>query len=142
MTNDKGQMTRPLPEPVEELNKQYWAFCNEERLCFQHCVSCGNWQHIPRYLCARCGSDRLEWQQASGRGKVYSWTVTRAPLHPAFAASVPYAVLLVELAEGVRMISGLKGNSVDEIELDMPVEVIFERLTADTAMPFFQRVKE
>ena len=135
-------MTRPIPEPVEELNKQYWKFCNAERFCLQHCVSCGNWQHIPRYLCAHCGADNLEWKEASGRGTVYSWTVTRAPFHPAFAAYVPYAVLLVDLEEGVRILAGFKGASVDDIELGMPVCVVFERLQEGVAMPFFQRVKE
>ena len=135
-------MTRPIPEPVEELNKQYWQFCNQERLCFQHCADCGNWQHIPRYLCVKCGSDKLEWAESSGRGKVYSWTVTRVPLHPAFATQVPYAVLLVELEEGVRMIAGFTGFSIDEIDLDMSVEVVFERLREDVAIPFFQPTKK
>ena len=79
-----------------------------------------------------------QWKESSGRGKVFSWTVTRAPFHPVFAGDVPYAVLLVELEEGVRMISGLKNGSVDEIELDMAVEVVFERLNENVAMPFFQ----
>jgi uncharacterized OB-fold protein len=83
-----------------------------------------------------------EWKESSGRGRVFSWTVTRAPLHPAFAADVPYAVLLVELEEGVRMISGFRNGSVDEIELDMPVEVIFERLNKNVAMPFFQPLSQ
>ncbi len=129
---------RPIPEPVEELNKQYWAHCNAERLCFQRCVVCGKWRHIPRPMCAACGSLDWEWKASTGRGKVFSWTVTRAPLHPAFAADVPYAVLLVELEEGVRMISGFRNGSVESIELDMPVEVIFERINEDVAMPFFQ----
>src|SRR5262245_52023320 len=120
---------RPIPEPLEELNKQYWAHCNEERLCFQCCASCGKWRHIPRPMCAACGSMDWEWKASSGRGKIFSWTVTRAPFHPMFAAFVPYAVLLVELEEGVRMISGLKNCSVEEIQLDMPVEVIFERIS-------------
>ena len=129
---------RPIPEPVEELNKQYWAHCNTERLCFQCCKACGKWRHIPRPMCAACGSMKWEWKESCGRGKIFSWTVTRTPLHPAFAGDMPYAVLLVELEEGVRMISGLRNGSVDAIELDMPVEVIFERLNENVMMPFFQ----
>lgn len=79
-----------------------------------------------------------QWQQASGRGKVYSWTVTRAPLHPAFAAQAPYAVLIVELEEGIKMVAGLCHHSLDDIKLGMPVEVVFERLTESVALPYFQ----
>jgi uncharacterized OB-fold protein len=83
-----------------------------------------------------------EWKAASGRGKVFSWTVTHAPLHPAFAGQVPYAVLLVELEEGVRMISGFRNGSVNDLKFDMPVEVIFERINDNVAMPFFQPRQE
>lgn len=133
---------RVTPEPVEELNRQYWQFCNQGRLCLQHCRVCGNWQHIPRYLCGKCHGEQLEWAEVSGRGRVYSWTVTRVALHPAFAAQVPYAVLLVELEEGARMLAGLKNLSIDRVELDMPVEVVFERMNENVAMPFFQPVSK
>jgi uncharacterized protein len=138
MENKKGQMIKVIPEPVEELNKQYWAHCNEGRLCLQQCKACGKWRHIPRPMCAACGSMDWEWKAASGRGRVFSWTVTRAPLHQAFADDLPYAVLLVELEEGVRMISGLRNGSLEAIELNMPVEVSFERINENVAMPFFQ----
>jgi uncharacterized OB-fold protein len=133
---------KTTPEPVEELNKQYWTHCNEERLCFQQCLDCRRWRHIPRPMCAACGSMQWAWRESCGRGRVFSWTITRAPLHPAFAADVPYAVLLVELEEGVRMISGFRNGSIVAIELDMSVEVIFERLNEHVAMPFFQPLSQ
>ncbi|MEW6128459.1 MAG: OB-fold domain-containing protein [Acidobacteriota bacterium] len=130
------------PEPVEELNKQYWSHCAAKRLCFQRCNDCGGWRHIPRPICAECGSTDWEWTASCGRGKVFSWTVTHAPLHMAFASQVPYAVIIVELEEGVRMLSGLKNCPVDEVELDMPVEVVFESLNETAAIPFFQPVDD
>jgi uncharacterized protein len=129
---------RITPEPVEELNKQYWQFCAQEKLCFQRCKDCGLWRHIPRPMCAGCNSLDWQWVQSSGRGKIFSWTVTRAPLHPAFAAQVPYALVIVELEEGVRLISGLKNCDVDHLELGMPVEVVFERLAENIFMPYFE----
>jgi uncharacterized protein len=81
------------------------------------------------------------WAESSGRGKIFSWTVTHAPLHPAFASQVPYAVLIVELDEGVKMFSGLRNLTPDKIALGLPVEVIFERVTEDIAMPYFQPLK-
>jgi uncharacterized OB-fold protein len=132
---------RVIPEPVEELNKQYWQHCNKEMLCFQQCKDCSVWRHIPRPMCAQCNSMNWQWVQSSGRGSVFSYTVTRAPLHPAFAAQVPYAVLVVELEEGVRMVSGLRGLPVDEVKIGMPVEVVFERVAENVAMPFFQPIR-
>ncbi len=129
---------RAIPEPIEELNKQYWRHCAEERLCFQKCKDCDTWRHIPRPMCATCGSVDWDWVASSGRGKIFSWTVTHAPLHPAFASDVPYAVLIVEMDEGVKMVSGLRNLSLDKIELGLPVEVIFERVTENIAMPYFQ----
>jgi uncharacterized protein len=131
---------RPVPEPVEELNKQFWAHCANESLCFQQCTACGKWRHLPRPMCAACGSSAWEWKESSRRGKIFSWTVTRAPFHPAFAAQVPYVVLVVEMEEGVRLVAGLKNHSVDDIRMDRPVEVIFERLSEKVALPVFQLV--
>jgi uncharacterized OB-fold protein len=69
---------------------------------------------------------------------VYSWTVThQAPLR-AFAGRAPYAVLVVELEEGVRMVAGLADARPDELALDLPVEVVFERITDDAALPHFR----
>ncbi|MBI3651798.1 MAG: OB-fold domain-containing protein [Acidobacteria bacterium] len=131
-------MMKAIPEPVEALNKQYWRRCAEEKLCFQRCRGCGVWRHIPRAMCARCASMEWEWVQSTGRGKIFSWTVTHAPLHPLFAAEVPYALVLVELEEGVRMISGLRHCKLANLRLELPVEVVFERVAEDLAMPFFQ----
>lgn len=133
---------RPIPEPVEELNKQFWAHCSEERLCFQMCIACGKWRHLPRPVCAECGSTDWQWAESSGRGKVFSWTVTRVPLHPAFAAKVPYAVVVVEMEEEVKLVAGLKDCPFETIELGMPVEVVFERLTESVIMPFFRPARQ
>jgi hypothetical protein len=69
---------------------------------------------------------------------VYFWTVThQAPIR-VFAAHGPYAVLVVELDEGVRMVAGLAGASPAELRLDLPVEVVFERITPEAALPQFR----
>lgn len=78
------------------------------------------------------------WVESKGRGKIFSWTVTRAPLHLAFASQVPYAVVIVELDEGVKMVSGLRNLPLDKIEIGLPVEVMFERVAENMAMPYFQ----
>lgn len=79
-----------------------------------------------------------EWVESKGRGRIFSWTVTHAPFHPMLASMVPYAVLLVELDEGVRMVSGMKNLAIDGLVIGLPVEVIFEQVSENMAMPYFQ----
>jgi uncharacterized protein len=127
-----------IPEPLEELNKQYWQHCASRRLCFQRCRDCGLWRHIPRPMCSACQSMDWEWAESNGRGKVFSWTVTRTPFHPLLASLVPYAVLLVEMDEGVKLVSGIRNLPIEKLELGLPVEVVFEQVSEVMAMPYFQ----
>ena len=117
-------MNKPLPKP-EGLNAEFYAHCARRELRFQRC-DCGLWRHPPRVLCAACGSERWHWALASGRGRVFTWTVTHQALHPAYADDVPYALLVVEMDEGVRMVSTLRDLDPLELALDLPVEVVFE----------------
>jgi uncharacterized OB-fold protein len=128
---------RPLPQ-AEGLAAEFYGHCAQGRLCFQRCTSCGTWRHLPRVQCARCGSADWEWAASSGRGRIHSWTVTHQAPYPPFAADVPYAVIVVELDEGVRMVSGLRELALDRIELDLPVEVVFESVNDRMAIPFFR----
>ncbi len=129
---------KPLPRPDDELDAQFWEHCARERLCFQRCSACGTWRHLPRRMCARCGSTDWEWSESSGRGRIFSWTVTHQASFPAFAAEVPYAVVIVELEEGVRMVSRVRDLPIDALALDLPVEVSFERVTDEAALPYFR----
>src|SRR5262249_21366066 len=106
-------------------------------LRFQRCAACARWRHTPRVLCPRCGSDQFEWAQSSGRGRVYAWSVTHRPMHPAFL-EVPYAAVVVELDEGVRMLSSVKDLTPDRLSIGMPVEVSFEDVTDDLTLPVFR----
>jgi uncharacterized protein len=129
---------RPLPQPDDDLVAEFWKHCSEGRLCFQRCRDCGTWRHLPRVLCARCGSSRWEWSASSGRGRIFSWTVTHQALVRSFPEPVPYAVVVVELEEGVRMVTGVRAIAPEELELDLPVEVVFETAGEGVKLPFFR----
>jgi uncharacterized OB-fold protein len=135
---DLANSTRPLPQPDDELTAAFWDHCAHERLCFQRCDDCGTWRHLPRVLCAHCGSAKWQWTPSSGRGRVFSWTVTHQPLVKGFPEPVPYAVVVVELDEGVRMVAGLRGLAPAELTLDLPVEVVFETVGDRAKLPFFR----
>ena len=102
-------LKKPLPQPDAD-SAAYWAALKEGRLLLQHCLVCSHVQAYQQGLCRSCGSERLEHRAASGRGRVYSYSVVHRAPGPAFKADTPYAVLLVELAEGPRMISTLVGS--------------------------------
>ena len=128
--------TKPVPRP-EGLNAEFYAHCARRELRFQRC-ECGVWRHPPRVLCAACGSDAWEWARAGGRGRIFTWTVTHQALHPAYAHDVPYALIVVEMDEGVRIVSSLLELDPAELELDLRVEVVFEARSDTIALPCFR----
>lgn len=129
----------PKLAPINEtdLDEQYWAHCAEGQLHFQKCNDCGTWRHLPRYMCSKCGSGAWHWAPSSGRGEIYSWTITHQALLPFFKQNVPYAVIVVQMQEGVRMISGLKGLDLDDIQLGLPVEVKYEDISGGKIPVFY-----
>ncbi len=128
---------RPRMQPLG-LAAEFYERCGSGALHFQRCTSCSTWRHLPRAMCAKCGSPDWEWAASSGRGRIFSWTVTHETAHPAFAAETPYAAILVEMEEGVRLVSRLRGLPPEEIELDLAVEVEFERVSETVTLPYFR----
>ena len=132
----------PKPLPVlEGFTGEFYAACQRGELIFQRCDNCGAWRHVPRELCAECGSWDWNWQASSGRGKVFTWTVVERPLHPAFVEDVPLAAVVVELEEGVRLLSHVVDCPPDELEMEMPVVVQFDTVTDDVTLPRFRRAE-
>ncbi|MAJ58852.1 MAG: hypothetical protein CBC48_02130 [bacterium TMED88] len=129
---------KPLPE-LSGLHGEFYEFCRAGELRFQKCDGCGSWRHVPRELCAECGSWDWSWQASSGRGKVFSWTVVDRALHPDFAESVPYAAVIVEMDEGVRLLSQVLGVEPSQLEIDLEVEVVFDSVTDEVTLPRFRR---
>ena len=124
----------PIPDGDSRI---YWDGCNEEKLLIQHCVDCNNHIIYPRVVCPYCMSDRLEWIESSGKGKVYSFTIARRGAGPAFVDDTPYVVALVDLDEGVRMMSNIINIDIEEVRCEMPVEVVF-REREGMKIPMFQ----
>jgi uncharacterized OB-fold protein len=121
------------------MSADFYRFCKQHELRFQRCTECGTWRHIPRDMCAKCGSFKWEWERSSGKGRLFSWTTATQPMMPQFADYVPYSPVIVELDEGVRMVTWLTGVKPDELKLDMPVEVAFDDVTPDISLPKFRR---
>ena len=92
-----------------------------------------------RATCRACGRENLAHRAASGRGKVHSFSVVHRAPGPAFKGDVPYAVLLVELAEGPRMISTFTGGPPDDVTFDMDVVLTLEKVSDDITLPRFRK---
>ncbi len=136
MSTDSAKLM-PVPTPETEA---YWQACNEGRLLVQRCAACGNHQFYPRLLCSACGSRDVDWQEASGSGRVKSFTIIRRPVTEAYADDVPYVVALIELAEGPTMMSNVVGCDVEDVAIGMQVSVQFEQRTEEIAVPVFAGV--
>jgi len=132
-------LTRPLPASDNGLWVTFYEHCARGELRFQRCARCARWRHPPRPMCPRCHSERWEWLVATGRGRVHSWTIVHQALHPAFAPDVPYAILLGEMEEGVRLIARLSKRDEPNVQLalNQPLQVEFEPISTEIALPIF-----
>jgi len=133
------QIARPLPA-MQGLAHEFYEWCAKAELRFQRCATCQTWRHVPREMCARCGSFEWSWARSTGRGRVFTWTVVERPMHPAFQPDVPYAVVVVEMDEGVRVASNVVDCAPEQLQIDMPVEVVFDTVAPGVTLPRFRRV--
>lgn len=102
---------------MREIEERFRREARDGRLMVQHCPDCGHVQAFPRAFCSRCGRHGVEWKQASGQGRVAAiTTIQRAP-SPDYRDQVPYAIALVDLAEGVRVM----GHAAPDLAIHDPV---------------------
>lgn len=128
---------RPLPA-MEGLTKQFYEWCSRGELRFQRCSQCSTFRHLPRELCAACGSFDWEWARSGGKGTLFTYTIVARALHPAFAHAVPYAAAVLELEEGVRILGNVVDCPPDELRIGMPLRVDFEKQTDSITLPVFR----
>jgi hypothetical protein len=135
--------TRMMEPPVGAESGEFWEATREGRLLVQWCTACDKPIFFPRAFCPECGTTKvgegLEWRTASGRATVYSYTVEQ---HPAtsgatFSGGEPYVVALVELEEGVRMLTNVVGCPVSDVTVGMAVVVTWEPLSDGRQLPLF-----
>ncbi|MGA9678746.1 MAG: Zn-ribbon domain-containing OB-fold protein, partial [Mycobacterium sp.] len=101
----------------------FWNGLGDNKLLIQRCAGCGDLRHPPRPMCPKCRS--LDWEaiESSGRGTVYSYVMPHQPHFPFF--DYPYVVALIELEEGVRIVSNLTDIDPADVTVGMPVQVYF-----------------
>ena len=137
MTDTATQYAKPLPEP-SPVSARFWEGLKAGELRLQRCTACFRYIFYPRSVCPHCLSDRLEWTMASGRGRVYSYTIVRRAMNPAFAADLPYIFAIVELEEGPRVTTNLINCAPEDARVDMPVKAAYDSVTSELALLKFE----
>jgi hypothetical protein len=132
-----SEYQKPLPRITPD-NRPFWEAARRHELRLQRCGECGKVWFPPGPVCHECLSERFEWERMTGRGKVSSWVVFHQRYFESFAADIPYNVVQVELEEGLRLTANLIGVPNDQIEIGMPVEVIFDDVTPKITLPRFR----
>lgn len=127
---------RVIPVPTPE-TQHFWDGAKAGELRLQKCTDCGHIYFPPRPFCPHCGSRAVEVFTASGRGRLFSYVINHLP-SPGFTP--PFAIAVVELEEGPRMMSNIVDcpQTPEALQIDMPLEVTFEALTDEITLPQFK----
>lgn len=131
---------RPLPT-ITYLNAPFYQAAAQSRLVLQRCLRCHQWIYYPRYTCPFCLSGQLEWEPASGRGKVLSYTKVFRPQHKFFNDKIPVVLVAVRLEEGPVVIANLVGENHEAAAIDAPVKATFEVVAPDLGLLQFELAK-
>ena len=132
-----AEWTKPMPTTSGE-TRPYWESSRRGQLLIQRCDSCDEYQFYPRGICVSCFTPNIKWVQASGKGTVWTFTITRQNRAPGFAEDVPYVLALVELEEGVKMFTNIIDCPPQDVHIGMPVEVTFRQASDQMTVPYFK----
>jgi len=119
------------------LDLPYWKHLASGRLHLNRCDDCGAVRHPPGPICPKCRSFRNSWVPASGVATLNSFTEVRHPVHPLLAPKVPYIVTLVDLEEGVRIVSGIPAGHAVDLRVGMPLRCTVVKIDQHLALPYF-----
>ena len=133
-----AEYKKPLPVPTPE-TQHYWDGAKTGELRLQRCKDCSKTYFPPRPFCPECASRSVEVFKASGKGKLYSYIINHRPA-PGFEDDAPYAIAVVELDEGPRLMSNIVqcDQTPEALQLDMALEVTFEKVNDDITLPQFK----
>src|SRR3990167_3899809 len=136
MTADPLAGQRPVPVPLN-FSKPFWDAARTGVFMLQYCPVAKKYQFYPRPVSVYTGKRNLEWRPATGKGTIYTYTITHRAPAP-FKKVPPYIVATVELAEKVRVISNVINCSVDQVRIGMPVRVAWVKISEDFMYPVFE----
>lgn len=130
---------KPVP-PMDPESKPFWEACRRHELYIQQCTVCHQHYYYPRNICPHCLSSEVEWVKLSGRGQIYTYTVTYQHGGAGFRDNLPFVMAYVELdgTGGVRMLTNVVDCDPEAVRIGLPVEVTFVDVDAERAIPMFR----
>jgi len=132
----KAAKPRPMPKPTEG-TKFFWEAAKRGRLALQYDPDARQYQFWPKSISNVTGKRNLEWRETSGKGFIYSYTLTHVPA-AGFEDRGPYIVGLIELDEKVRIIANVLNITPDDVKVGMRVKVMFEKMSDDISYFAFE----
>lgn len=128
---------RPIPLSDPD-TAPYWAAARKHEFKLPRCRLCSRYVFPPKPICPACGEASLEWQEVSGRGTVFAFTIMRDNFMGGFEP--PYSVAEVELEEqpGLFVVANIVGCEISAVRNGMPVEVTFEDRSESVTVPQFR----
>lgn len=132
-------MAHVKPSPIPDADtKHFWEGCRNHALLFQKCLACGFVRWPPSIACPSCYGSDTELIAASGKGKIYTFSVYHRAFDPAFEDQVPYVAAIVKLVEGPMVLTNIVGCPPTEVACDAAVEVVWEDVTDEVSLPKFR----
>ncbi len=129
--------TPTRPDPVYTADAAFfWEGADRGELLCERCSGCARLRHPPRPMCPHCHSTERTAVALSGRGQVCSWIIQRHPAPVGFTE--PPVVVLVDLEEGIRLVSNLEGIALADLRRGLPVEVAFAATRGGHSVPVFR----
>ena len=136
-----GLVTRPPITPRGE-EKLYFEALKRHELVFHRCSECATVLFPLRQVCISCSHENLVLEVSAGNGIVHSFTTQHRASHPFFADSVPYTLLLVDMAEGFRVLANLIEGTEADISVGAPVDAVFDDVDDELTLLRFRPTSE
>ncbi len=128
-----------MPPPLANTTTYpWWKAAAEHRLVVQRCTACQHTRLPPAPVCPECRAAESDWKEVSGRGEVYTYTLVHRAIAAGQKLPCIIAVIALEDAGGVRIISNLVDVNPEELEIGLPVELVWEDMSATLAIPRFR----
>jgi uncharacterized protein len=136
-----GPQPPGIPTPMPSLfSAPYWEGCSRDEFRFLRCTNCQLAMADAARICWRCHSRELRWERSRGHGRIYSWTIVWRPQTPVF--QVPYSVAIIQLDEGIFVVSSIIGCRPEDLAEGMEVAVEFHPANDSLKLPYFRPVDD
>ena len=130
---------KPIPI-MQPWTKDFWKGTKQGKLLIQSCRECGSKIFFPKKRCPDCWSEKMTWIESSGKATVYTYTIMRDMVEPKFVGDLPYVLAMVDLEDGIRMTTRIVNCLPENVSIGMEVQVVFEDISPECALPVFQPV--